>query len=112
MAGKLEKYERPEIRSPNHHQCLPHQPKEAPCCQRIIGCGQCVQGWILTNSRCPLCSVSGHMTEVFGLKGIDDLTGFFRLGESEDSQASLSQLGPGRGTINHTLKSFLDIVHE
>ena len=64
-------------------------PVVAPCCQRIIGCGQCVQRWILNNSRCPLCSVTGRMTEVFGLKGIDDLTGFFRLGES-DSQASSS----------------------
>ena len=65
-------------------------PVVAPCCQRIIGCGECVQRWILNNSRCPLCSVSGRMMESFGLKGIDHLTGFFRVGESVVDTASQS----------------------
>ena len=65
-------------------------PVVSPCCQRIIGCGQCVQRWLLSSSRCPLCSVTGRMTEVFGLKGIDDLTGIFRLGDNDGSQATLS----------------------
>ena len=50
-------------------------PMVAVCCQRVIGCKECVQRWCLTNTRCPLCSVTGRMTESFCLKGFDDLLG-------------------------------------
>ena len=61
----------------------------------------------MNNSRCPLCSVTGRMTEVFGLKGIDDLTGFFRLGES-DSQARSSPVVDVEGTDEDSSSEFED----
>ena len=63
-------------------------PVVAPCCKRIIGCRGCVSTWRATSTRCPLCSVSGHMAESFELKGIDDLTGLFRAGHSVETSAS------------------------
>ncbi len=59
-------------------------PVVAPCCQR---CGECVQTWLLTHTHCPLCSVTGRMTELVAIKGMDDLTGFFRV---DDDQLSRS----------------------
>ena len=57
-------------------------PLVSPCCNRIIGCRACVTTWRNTNTRCPLCSISGRMAEAFELKGIDDFTALFCAGES------------------------------
>ena len=57
-------------------------PLVSPCCNRIIGCRACVTTWRNTNTRCPLCSISGRMAQAFELKGIDDFTALFRAGES------------------------------
>lgn len=70
------------------------QPVVALCCQRIIGCGECVQRWLLTNQRCPFCSITGRMDEIFNLKGMDDLVNFFRIGEE-----STGSRGSPRGSF-------------
>ncbi len=61
-------------------------PVVSPCCQRIIGCKECVSRWLETNRRCPLCSVSGRTADAFDLKGIDELIGFFRASENSGQQ--------------------------
>ena len=65
-----------------------HRPLVAPCCQRIIGCKECVSKWLVSNIRCPLCSVSGRVGEAIELKGIDDLVGIFRSVPTEPSVTS------------------------
>lgn len=60
-------------------------PLVAPCCQRIIGCKECVGKWLVSNSRCPLCSVVGRVGEAIELKGIDDLVGMFWVSSVSDS---------------------------
>lgn len=50
-------------------------PMVTVCCQSVIGCKECVERWCLTNTHCPLCSVTGRMTESFCLKGFHDLLG-------------------------------------
>lgn len=57
-------------------------PVVANCCHRIIGCGKCVRRWLRTNTRCLLCSMTGHMDSTVILKGFDELAAFFRIGES------------------------------
>ena len=66
-------------------------PVVSPCCQRIVGCKECVSRWLETTSRCPLCSVSGCTADAFDSKGIDELVGFFRAGERQqlDSHSQL-----------------------
>ncbi len=59
-------------------------PVVARCCQRIVGCRECVQRWITNNSRCPLWSVSGDLEEAITLKGIDDWLSVFRPPETRD----------------------------
>lgn len=59
-------------------RCPVKSPVVARCCQRIVGCRACVERWFTTNTRCPLCSVSGRMDDVIPLKGIDDFVAFFR----------------------------------
>lgn len=59
-------------------------PLIAPCCQRIIGCNRCVERWLQTSARCPLCSVVGRMRERLQLKGFDDVTAIFNV-ENADS---------------------------
>ena len=63
-------------------------PLVASCCQRIIGCKECVRRWLVSNSRCPLCSVSGRMGEALELKGIDDLVAMFRPVHTEPCASS------------------------
>ena len=46
------------------------RPVVAACCQRIIGCKECVGKWLVSNSRCPLCSVVGRVAEAIDLVGI------------------------------------------
>lgn len=48
-------------------------PVVSPCCQRVIGCQSCSEQWFNTNTRCPLCSISGRAQERFQLKGFDDV---------------------------------------
>ncbi len=75
-------------RSPVKHPVI------APCCQRIVGCKDCVARWVLSNTRCPLCAISGRMGEIMELKGIDDLTGFFRASDRPiNSSPPVSQDG-------------------
>ena len=57
------------------------------CCERVVGCDECVKKWRGTHSRCPLCSVEGRMTNSFILKGVDGITGIFRV--SDDSESVL-----------------------
>ena len=64
-------------------------PSESPvvtmCCQRVVGCDECVKKWREAHSRCPLCSVEGRMRECFNLKGVDGVTGLFRVGDDRES---------------------------
>ena len=60
-------------------------PVVAMCCERVVGCDECVKKWRGTHSRCPLCSVEGRMTDSFILKGVDGITGIFRVGDDRES---------------------------
>jgi hypothetical protein len=75
-------------------RCPVKYPVVAKCCQRIVGCRACVERWFTTKSRCPMCSVSGHVDEVIYLKRIDDLVAFFRP-ESPDPPST----SPGTATV-------------
>ena len=57
------------------------EPVVSSCCQRIIGCSECVRQWANANSRCPLCRVKTSTTTNFQLKGIDGITGLFRMAD-------------------------------
>lgn len=61
------------------------EPVVSSCCQRIIGCGECVSRWANSNSRCPLCRIETSTTTSFHLKGIDCITGLFRLVDDRDN---------------------------
>ena len=58
-----------------------NSPVVSSCCQRVVGCGPCLNRWCYANSRCPLCSVSSTSSTRFALKGIDGITGIFRVGD-------------------------------
>ena len=65
-------------------------PVVSRCCQRIVGCTVCVKRWSEANSRCPLCTVETSTASYFALKGIDPITGLFRIGDDrETSQGSI-----------------------
>ena len=67
-----------------------NSPVVSHCCQRIIGCWAFVATWCETSTRCPLCSVSGRMADTIELKGIDDLTSVFHIGEGERESTTVA----------------------
>ncbi len=42
------------------------------CCQRLLGCGPCLETWFGGNSRCPICKNEEGRGKKFVLKGFDD----------------------------------------
>ena len=46
--------------------------------------------WRETSTRCPLCAVSGRMADTIELKGFDDLTSLFHIGEGEKESTTVA----------------------
>ena len=42
------------------------------CCQRLLGCGPCLETWFGGNPRCPICKNEEGREKQFLLKGFDD----------------------------------------
>ena len=53
-------------------KCIAKVPVVSPCCQRVVGCETCVNNWLSTRDRCPLCNTSGAIANHFALKGFDE----------------------------------------
>ena len=48
----------------------------ASCCESIIGCQQCVKGWIDSGKNtCPKCREEGFNCATINLRGLDDFLG-------------------------------------
>lgn len=43
----------------------------SPCCQRVVGCESCINNWLVSHNRCPLCNTSDRISGRFKLKGFD-----------------------------------------
>lgn len=65
-------------------------PVVASCCQHVVGCSACVNRWRETHSPRPLCSIPSTSSVFFALKGIDGITGLFRVGG--DCEAMTTEL--------------------
>ena len=48
-------------------------PVVSPCCQRVVGCQECVNSWMTSHQHCPLCSTDGVVSQRFVLKGFTDV---------------------------------------
>lgn len=48
-----------------------HRPQFLTCCNRAVGCEQCISRWFGEHGSCPHCSTSG--ASYIDIKGIDDL---------------------------------------
>ena len=48
-------------------------PVVSPCCQRVVGCQECVNSWMTSHQRCPFCSTEDLVSQRFVLKGFTDV---------------------------------------
>lgn len=39
------------------------------CCGQAIGCGHCIEKYLLENDNCPLCKAESFITKLIHLKG-------------------------------------------
>ena len=63
-------------------------PIVASCCQHVVGYSACVNRWRETHSWCPLCSIASTSTVFFALKGVDGITGLFRVGDDHEAMTT------------------------
>ena len=66
------------------------QPVTSGCCQRLVGCKDCLDMRLAHTPVCPLCKGNSIITTKMELKGFDDLLAFFPQGTSEDRTQGLS----------------------
>ena len=50
-----------------------HKPQFGACCNRAVGCQQCIRRWFEEHGTCPHCSTSVMIANYNDLKGIDEL---------------------------------------
>ena len=62
------------------------QPIVASCCQRIIGCDQCVNSWLQESTRCPHCSSETSSIQKFRLRGLEDTLAFLHSTAPKEEQ--------------------------
>ncbi len=48
-------------------------PMFATCCQRVIGCEQCVERWVSSNKSCPHCSTDTATHRFMKVRGFDEV---------------------------------------
>ena len=66
------------------------QPVISGCCQRLVGCKNCLDMWLAHSPVCPLCKGNSIITGKVELKGFNDLLAFSRQVTSEDWTQTLS----------------------
>lgn len=47
------------------------KPVTATCCNRLVGCEDCVEQWVERNQTCPLCACGAAVHDMVELKGFD-----------------------------------------
>ena len=80
------------------------QPVVSGCCQRLVGCKDCLDMWLAHSPVCPLCKGNSIITAKMELKGFDDLLALFQQGTSEDRIQALSA-SQGRGADDDDFES-------
>ena len=52
---------------------LSKRPMFSPCCNRLVGCRECVQNWLVCSNTCPLCNSHADASKWAEMKGMDDV---------------------------------------
>ena len=50
---------------------LSTRPMFSPCCNRLVGCRECVQNWLVCSNMCPLCKSHADVSKWAEMKGMD-----------------------------------------
>ena len=66
------------------------QPVISGCCQRLVGCKNCLDMWLAHSPVCRLCKGNSIITAKVELKGFNDLLALFPQGTSENRTQALS----------------------
>ena len=69
-------------------------PQFSLCCQRIIGCHQCICHWFGEHNTCPHCATPGAVSDYMDVRGMDDMLVAMHLLHSDTMSSS---------PISHTL---------
>ena len=64
------------------------QPVTSGCCQRLVGCKDCLDMWLAHSPVCPPCKDNSITTSKMELKGFDDLLALFPQDRTQAPSAS------------------------
>ncbi len=82
-------------------------PAVSPCCQRVIGCQDCVDSWVASNPRCPLCGTEDVVAQRFVLKGFTDALAVLRA-QCRDTESHVIP-SPPHGPVDSDDDDFEDL---
>ena len=68
------------------------RPQFTPCCNRIVGCQQCINRWFEERDVCPHCSTATSITDYASVCGMDELLIALRAISNRDSTSSRNTL--------------------
>ena len=70
-----------------------NRPVVLGCFRQKIGCQTCVSRWVgnCTRPCCPLCSMTTHLGQRIELKGLGEITAFFRVADDRESSLDTSE---------------------